>query len=101
MRCIFPVTSLSFVNQTERNEKQRKASSPPVAIPATVSPDINVSKNKKGKESEKSLDKHDMICLSNLEEVVFYTCTSQCLLHEIKASRGCPVDYDKYLDYFE
>ena len=44
----------------------------------------------------------DMVCLSNLEEIVFFTSTSRCLLDEMKdVTSKSAVEYDKYLDFFE
>jgi hypothetical protein len=48
-------------------------------------------------------ENQNMVCLSNLEEIVFYTQSSKCLLKEMKLykEQQTPVDYDKYLDFFE
>ena len=96
LRCKFLVMSFPFITVVEKNERQKQL--PPKSIEKTVA---NTTANVNDIPPKKNPEKCDMICLSNLEEIVFYTSTSQCLLNEMKVPTKQPVDYDKYLDYFE
>lgn len=67
------------------------------------------SKSKHGCPKKSNDDKcketEVMVCLSNLEEIVFYTHSSRCLLTELSGKKNTKTQtvdyYDKYLDYFE
>jgi len=49
-----------------------------------------------------NIETDDIICLSNLEEVVFYSPMPKYLSSETKSTlKAQQVDYDKYLEYFE
>lgn len=101
------VMSFPFITTIEKNERQKKINA--ISIEKINTKTGNHSKNDiKSPEStikptsDQYSETHDMICLSNLEEVVFYTSTSRCLLKELRCfSKSTPVDYDKYLDFFE
>jgi hypothetical protein len=102
----FMVMSFPFVSIIERNERQKKLD----AI-SLNKPNVDEVINKNAVISEKSKQTlnietnnrtQDMVCLSNLEEIVFFTSTSRCLLDEMKTNRSTTkVDYDKYLEFFE
>ena len=81
-----------FITVIERNDRRKtRPTNEFVMLPPIVS-EVPQKKNP---------EKYDMICLSNAEDIVFYTCSSQCLLNEMNVSAKPPVNYDSYLDYFE
>tara|TARA_A100001011_G_C14321225_1_gene850754 strand:+ start:1157 stop:1468 length:312 start_codon:yes stop_codon:yes gene_type:complete len=83
-------------NVSEENPKKRKP--PPINLaPKKVKPPTT---NLSSKKSE-VYNERDMICLSNLEEVVFYNSPYKCPFNEINNKKSTPVNYDKYLDFFE
>lgn len=99
------VMSFPFVTTVERNERQKKKDviSANNKVPCAVSKE-NAVKSHEGKITSSVNEKNvqDMICLSNLEEIVFFTSSSRCLLDEIKTKPPkSKVNYDKYLEFFE
>lgn len=110
----FMVMSFPFITLIEKNEKQKRLDAISLKKKGgdyhNENNTINASKEVKPvkaicqKDIGKSANSNDMICLSNLEEIVFYTSTDKCLLDEICNSTNKstpPVDYDKYLHLFE
>tara|TARA_Y100000389_G_scaffold155236_2_gene155855 strand:+ start:1615 stop:1965 length:351 start_codon:yes stop_codon:yes gene_type:complete len=115
------VMSFPFITVIEKNERQKRLDAISLKKSNKESKiisdnknnivDNNSSKEMKDVETirEKNISEYsslndNIICLSNLEEVVFYTSTKKCLLTELynpgKKVKP-PVDYDKYLDLFE
>tara|TARA_Y100000389_G_scaffold191825_1_gene218579 strand:+ start:1440 stop:1664 length:225 start_codon:yes stop_codon:yes gene_type:complete len=73
------VMSFPFIAVVERNERQKKEA---------VNNLLPVDRN--------------MICLSNLDEIVFYPCSRKEIFSALRPNMNKPpVDYDKYLDFFE
>ena len=102
----FMVMSFPFVSIIERNERQKKLDT--ISLNKTnANEGINKSavisnQPKQTINIEKNNQTKDMVCLSNLEEIVFFTSTSRCILDEMKSNRSTTkVDYDKYLEFFE
>lgn len=90
------VMSFPFVTVVERNEKRKKMD--------LVGGDniIRPEQSQKCPNPEPKNESQCMICLSNLEEIVFSTSSSRCLMDEMRLiPRPPPIDYDKYLDFFE
>ena len=115
----FMVMSFPFITVIEKNEKQKKLDAISLSNnnkEHNIVPDnkniVGDNTNKEIKVMETIRERnisecpalYDMICLSNLEEIVFYTSTKKCLLTELYNTENKvkpPVDYDKYLDLFE
>lgn len=102
----FMVMSFPFVSIIERNERQKKLDA--ISLnKSNANEGINKSavisnQPKQTINIEKNNQTQDMVCLSNLEEIVFFTSTSRCLLDEMKTNRSTTkVNYDKYLEFFE
>ena len=102
----FMVMSFPFVSIIERNERQKKLD--PISlnkpnVDEVINKNTVVSdKPQKTLNNGKNSQTQDMVCLSNLEEIVFFTSTSRCLLDEMKYTGTTKkVDYDKYLEFFE
>lgn len=102
----FMVMSFPFVSIIERNERQKKLDA--ISLnKQNANEGINKSavisnQPKQTINIDKNNQTQDMVCLSNLEEIVFFTSTSRCILDEIKSNRSTTkVDYDKYLEFFE
>lgn len=93
----FMVMSFPFITVVERYERQKKE-----AVNKLPPVDSNIiSKNKDTPKKENSY-KDNMICLSNLDEIVFYPCPQKSIFAELRSNiNKSPVDYDKYLDFFE
>jgi hypothetical protein len=87
--------SFPFITVVERNERQKKEAANNLS---QVDYDI-ISKNKESPKKE-ICDKDNMICLSNLDEIVFYPCPRKSIFSKLKYNKP-RVDYDKYLDFFE
>lgn len=89
------VMSFPFVTVVERNEKRKKMD--------LLGGDniITPKQSQKCPKPEPKNESQDMICLSNLEEIVFSTSSSRCLMDEMRLTPRPPIDYDKYLDFFE
>ena len=103
----FMVMSFPFITVIEKNERQKKLETISLEkpnIPSNIhekSQKVTIESTAKPQQ-EKCPKNYDMVCLSNLEEIVFYTSSSRCLLSELKLnSKPSNVDYDKYLDFFE
>ena len=119
----FMVMSFPFITMVEYNEKAKKNKQLDAKQLDTKQLDTkqldakqhNIrslcpeKSNKSSSNEERSIkndgDKKycDMIFLSNLEEVVFHTSSSECLMRELlpETKNTKPVDYDKYLEFFE
>ena len=104
----FLVMGFPFITMIERKERQntldninKKVGEP--RKPLTLPPVPKSSEPSKNETDCRELTHDDMICLSNLEDVAFYTVSTNCLLDEINPNRKKKkyVDYDKYLDFFE
>lgn len=99
----FIVMSFPFVNVVERNERQKKINIIPSnkSTPLVVNKEssVNSKENKPSVVTEKNVQ--NMVCLSNLEEIVFLTSSSRGSLYNMKSTPKPVVDYDKYLDFFE
>lgn len=111
--------SFPFITVIEKNERQKRLDAISLSKTNKETNIVSDNKNMVGDNNSKgikdvetirernmseSLNSNDMICLSNLEEVVFYTSTKKCLLTELYNTEKKvkpPVDYDKYLDLFE
>ena len=94
----FMVISFPFVTLVERTEKVQKQNvSGEVNKEIMKSPPTNSPPPKKLELN----NERDMICLSNLEEVVFYNSPYKCPFNETNKKKKTPVDYDKYLEFFE
>ncbi len=91
----FMVMSFPFVTVVERNEKRKKMD--------LLGGDniIPPKQSQKCPKPEPKNESQDMVCLSNLEEIVFSTSSSRCLMDEMRLTPRPPIDYDKYLDFFE
>ncbi len=93
----FMVMSFPFVTVVERNEKRKKMG----LVGGDNDNIIHPKQSQKCPKPEPKNESQDMICLSNLEEIVFSTSSSRCLMDEIRVTPRPPIDYDKYLDFFE
>ena len=109
----FMVMSFPFITMVEYNEKAKKNKQLDAKQLDTKQLDAkqyNIrslcpEKSNKTSTNEKQSIKNDcdMIFLSNLEEVVFHTSSSKCLMRELlpETKNTQPVEYDKYLEFFE
>ncbi len=115
----FMVMSFPFITVIEKNERQKKLDAISLSKnnkEPNIFPDnknivgdntlkeIKVMETIRERNISECPNSNDMVCLSNLEEIVFYTSTKKCLLTELyntKNNDKPPVDYDKYLDLFE
>tara|TARA_Y100000389_G_C17253524_1_gene409342 strand:+ start:44 stop:319 length:276 start_codon:yes stop_codon:yes gene_type:complete len=90
--------SFSLMKDAGKNEKKNG-----VSLNKSCTHAVNTKDSEKVCEKKIQKPQHqDMLCLSNLEEIVFFTSTSRCLLDEMKDVPSKPaVEYDKYLDFFE
>ena len=108
--------NVSEDNPKERNppptiltQKQIKSPPPDLTPKKAKSPPTNLTPKKikshsTNLTSPKKSDIHnerDMFFLSNLEEVVFNDSPYGCPFSTMNKKRSPPVDYDKYLDFFE
>lgn len=91
----FMVMSFPFVAVVERNEKKKKL--------GVVNNEkfVRDEQSQKCPKPEPKNQSQDMVFLSNLEEIVFSTSPSRCLMDEMRVTPRPPIDYDKYLDFFE
>lgn len=110
----FMVMSFPFITMVEHNEKKKRKNALELennlsTVVADKSINTNID-NKNIKPSSKKCNKEhnkneykDMVILSNLDEVVFQTSSSKCLMDELfpKQKNKKEINYDKYLDFFE
>lgn len=111
----FMVMSFPFITMIEYNEKGKKnkrADTKPANI-GSVCPEkrhnVTVGHEeckKNNNDSDINLrdkERCDMAFLSNLEDFVFYTSSSNCLMRELSRETKTknPIEYDKYLEFFE
>ena len=94
------VMSIPFISVIEQNERERKRERERKGVNNFSKPDSDDVINKLPKTEDSH--KENIICLSNLEEIVFYPCSQRPLNNVFKYKKCKPcVDYDKYLDFFE
>lgn len=110
----FMVMSFPFITMVEYNEKAKKnkqLDAKQLDSKQLDSKQHNIrslcpeKSNKSSSNEERSIENDcDMIFLSNLEEVIFHTSSSKCLMRELlpeTKNTKQPVEYDKYLEFFE
>ena len=102
----YMVMSFPFITVIERNEKLKRKN---VLEQSSTSTNKGCPLSKECKKKDVAPDKEhcdkykDMVLLSNLEEVVFQTSSSKCLMDELfpQQKNKKKINYDKYLDFFE
>jgi len=104
------IMNFPFITIVERNEKSKKSINNLLPVDCnTASKNKDISnKNIQNKEiqNKEILNEYDnMICLSNLEEIVFDSscpCPRKYIFDSLKPNKSkSNIDYDKYLDFFE
>ena len=110
----FMVMSFPFITAVEINEKKKKLD---MISLNKINTELTNSSDKKPKtepkksetsqnNSSENTEKENMICLSNLEEVVFYKSSPKRTTNKSNSERKNSIplpfnNYDKYLDFFE
>ena len=104
----FMVMSFPFITMVEYNEKAKKNKQLDAKQLDAKQHNIRSlcpeKSNKSSSNEERNIKNDcDMIFLSNLEEVVLHTSSSKCLMRELlpETKNTEPVEYDKYLEFFE